>query len=156
MKLYEVPAVFVGTVSAVWVMIKYWSVCVEFSVFFNMYSTVQEGQAVSSDIFPCELDVTVQSIYMFCEGFYFPCSDLDPGVVHIPEPVVKSSSWYGNQGSALNFFHVEIGHYWGHWWDTAGLLSAPLPCVSWGVHRYMGRLVSGFGEISISSSAINW
>ena len=26
----------------------------------------------------CELDVIVHRMYMFCEGFHFPCSDFDP------------------------------------------------------------------------------
>ena len=67
---------------------------------------------VSSDISQCELDVTVHSIYMLCEDFHFPCCDFDLGVVHIPEPVAWSSSRESNQGSALNLFHVEVGHYW--------------------------------------------
>ena len=50
---------------------------------FNVYYTVQEGQTVSSDIFLHELDIIVHSIYMFCEGFNFPWSDFDPGVIHI-------------------------------------------------------------------------
>ena len=60
---------------------------------------------------------------MSCEGFHFPCSDFDPGVVHIPEPV--GSSCEGNQSAALNFFHVEVGHYWGQQWahGTVRLLS---------------------------------
>ena len=63
-----------------------------------------------------KLDVTVHSIYMFCEGFHVPCSDFDPGVFHIPEPVARRGFCEGHQGSALNFFHVEVGHYWGHQW----------------------------------------
>ena len=59
----------------------------EGSVFFSVYNTVQEGHNVSSDIFLCELDVTVHGIYMFSEGFHFPCSDFDPGVIHVSEPV---------------------------------------------------------------------
>ena len=55
-------------------------------------------------------------IYMLCEGFHFPSSDCDPGVLYIPEPVASSSSCEGNQGTALNFFHVEVVNYWGHWW----------------------------------------
>ena len=69
-----------------------------------------EGQAVSSDIFLRELDVIVHSIYIFCEGFHFPCSDVDPGFIHISEPVAGTSSFEGNQGSALSFLHVEVGH----------------------------------------------
>ena len=50
---------------------------------------------------------------MFCDGFYFPCSDFDPGVNHIPEPVAKSSSSEGNQSAALNlsYRYLEVGHY---------------------------------------------
>ena len=49
---------------------------------------------------------------LFCEGFHFPGSDCDPGVVHIPEPVARRSFCEGDQGSALKFFQVEVGHYW--------------------------------------------
>ena len=45
-------------------------------------------------------------ISIFYEGLHFLCSDSDPGVVHIPEPVPESSSCEGNQGSALNLFYV--------------------------------------------------
>ena len=49
---------------------------IEASVFYSVYSTVQEWQTMtSSDIFLSEIDVTVHSMYMFY-GFYFPCSDL--------------------------------------------------------------------------------
>ena len=89
---------------------------VEASVFFNVYCTVQEGHTVSSDIFQLKLDVIVNSIYMFCEGVHFPCSNFDPGVVYMPEPVARSISCEVYQGSALNFVHVEVGQYWGHWW----------------------------------------
>ena len=44
---------------------------------------------MSSDIFPCELDDTVNCICMLGECLHFPCSEFDPGVVHIPEPVVQ-------------------------------------------------------------------
>ena len=39
---------------------------VEASVFFSVHCTVQEGQTVSFDISPCELDVIVQSINTVC------------------------------------------------------------------------------------------
>ena len=118
---------------------KYWSVCVgthctpQWWGFFSVYCTVQEGQTVSSDIVPCEPDVIVHSIYifcvhsiyMFCEGLHFPCLDFDPGVFHITEPLARSRSCEGNQGFSLNVFHIEVGHYWEHWWahETAMLLS---------------------------------
>ena len=51
---------------------------------------------------------------MFCEGFHFVCSDFDPGVIHIPEPVARSSSREVNQGSVRNLLHVEVGHYCEH------------------------------------------
>ena len=82
-----------------------------FSVFFSVYWTVQEWQTFSSDIFLCELDVIVHSIYMICEGLHFPCF---PGVVYIPEPVARSSTCEGNQDSTLHFLHVEVGRYLGH------------------------------------------
>lgn len=58
------------------------------------------GQTVSSDIFLREPDVTVNNNYMSCEDFHFHFSDFDPSVVHIPKPVVRSSS-------ALNLFHIR-------------------------------------------------
>ena len=30
-----------------------------------------------------------------------------------PEPVARSSSCEGNQGSAINFLYIEVGHNWG-------------------------------------------
>ena len=84
-------------------------------IFFSVYCTVQEAQTVSSDISPCELNFIVHSNYMFCEGFNFPCSDFHQGVV--------PSSHEGNEGSVLDFFHVEVGHYCGHRWaDSPALL----------------------------------
>ena len=74
----------------------------------------KKGLTVSCDIFQRVLDVTVNSIYIFCEAVYIPCSDFDPGVIHIPEQVARSSSCEACQGSAFNFFHVEVGHCWGH------------------------------------------
>ena len=59
------------------------------------------GQTVSSDIFLCEPNVTVNNNYMSCEGFHFHCSDFDPSVVHIPKPVARSSS-------ALNLFSLPF------------------------------------------------
>ena len=56
---------------------------------------------------------------MFCEGFHFVCSDFDPGVIHIPEPVARSSSREVNQGSVRNLLHVEVGHYCEHLWAHA-------------------------------------
>ena len=38
--------------------------------------TVQEGQTVSSDIFPGEIDVIVYSLSRFSEGPYIPCFEL--------------------------------------------------------------------------------
>lgn len=32
-----------------------------------------------------------------------------------PESVARSSSYEGNKGTALNFFHVVVGHYWENW-----------------------------------------
>ena len=61
-----------------------------------------------------EHKVFMKCIYVFFEGFSFPC--FHPDVVHIPEPVARSSSYKDYQGSVLNFFHVVVGHYWGHWW----------------------------------------
>ena len=69
---------------------------------------------------PGELDVIVHYIHVLCEGLHLPCSDFKPGVVDTPEPVARSISCEGNQGSALSFLHVEVGHYWG---GTAVLLS---------------------------------
>ena len=37
-------------------------------------------------------DIIVNSLNVFCEGFRFPWSDFDPGVVHIPEPMAWSCS----------------------------------------------------------------
>ena len=45
--------------------------------------------------------------YMFFKSFHFPCSDFDPGVVHIPEPVTRNNSYEGNQGSAHNVFQAD-------------------------------------------------
>ena len=55
-----------------------------------------------------ELVVIARSIYMFSEGFQVPCSDFDPGAAQIPQPMAKSSSCEGNQGSALNFYRPLI------------------------------------------------
>ena len=117
---FSFPSDSVGTDSAQWFRVKYWSVCrspahlsVEASVF-SVYCSVQEGQTVTSKIFLCELDVIVHSVYMFCVGFHSPCSDVDPGDVHTPEPVAWSSSCEGNQGSALNFFCCYWGQQWAH------------------------------------------
>ena len=52
-----------------------------------------------------------------------PCSDFDWGVVHIPEPVARSSSSEVKQSPSLNVFHVVVGYIWqAH--ATAVLLSA--------------------------------
>ena len=125
---FSLPSELVGTVSARWFRAlmtpsvcssgwwdsnrKYWSLCAGFSVHLHVEASV-ERQTVSSNIFLRKLDVIVHSIYVFCEGFPYPRSDFDPGFIHIPEPVAGSCSFEGNQGSALSFFHVEVGHYWG-------------------------------------------
>ena len=82
---------------------------VEASIFFAVYCTVQEGQTVSSDIFPHELDVIVHSNYLFCKGFHL--LDFNRDIVNIPESVARSSFYEVNWGSALHFFHVEVCHH---------------------------------------------
>ena len=68
---------------------------VEASVFFSVHCTVQEGQTVSSDIFPHELDVIVHSIHtqLFRAGWRVwagarisTCSHFRPAVIpsHLP------------------------------------------------------------------------
>lgn len=91
-----------------------------------MYCTIQEGQTSSTNIFSCELDVTVHSIDMICEGFHFLYFNFDPGVIYVPEPAAGSSSCEGAQSSASSSpLHVEIGHNKGNSWthSTAVLLS---------------------------------
>ena len=69
------------------------------------------GRAVYPQICSC-LNLMLLSTSFVCsvKACHFPCSYFDPGVIHIPEPVAKSSSCEGNQGSALTFFHVKAGH----------------------------------------------
>ena len=42
-----------------------------------------------------------------------PCSDVGP---HAWNSVYEQVLWRSS-GSALNFFHVEVGHSCAHWWD---------------------------------------
>ena len=87
----------------------------------SAYCTVQEGQTVSSDIFPCELDVIIHNIHMLCEGFDSSCSDFDPGVIHIPEPVARSSSGEGHPCSTLLPYRgwQPLGTPVGPWYNRA-------------------------------------
>ena len=87
---------------------------VEASVVISVYWTVQEGQTVSSDIFLSELDFPVHSIYVLILT-QVSSTDLIQWLGAVPVKVI----------SALNLFHVEGDHCWGHWGahNTAGRLS---------------------------------
>ena len=88
---------------------------VQASVFFTVYYTVQEGQTVS----------------------------FDPGVIHIPENGARSTYCEGDQGSALNLFYVEAGHYW----HTSESVCRNLLCAwsRWSSYRRQVRHKCGLG-----------
>ena len=63
------------------------------SIFFNVHRTVQKKQFVVFCILLHELDVDLHQVDVLHESLHFLSFDLDPGVVHISEPVAWCCSF---------------------------------------------------------------
>ena len=74
----------------------YVMICYIITYYINLKKAMLLYSSVLCNVILCYV------ISIFYEGLHFLCSDSDPGVAHIPEPVPESSSCEGNQGSALN------------------------------------------------------
>ena len=80
-----------------------------------MYCTVQKWQPVLFHVVLCEFDVAVYCVKVFHEGFYCLGIVLDPGVIHISEPLAQVFSLEEAQSLTSHFFNILVGHNGKNW-----------------------------------------